>query len=105
MENEKVWATRVEQWRKSGLSSVAFAEGKSFTGGGLRHMAFRLRSAARKPRVMRIARVVRARAGASVSAEAAVVVVVGGARIEVGVGASQEVLTTVLAALAERRRE
>ena len=96
----RIWLKRVEAWRKSGQSSVVFAEGKPFTGGGLRHMAHCLREAAGKPPVIRLARVVRAP-----SVGAAVVVVVGAARIEVGPGASREVLITVLAALAERGRE
>ena len=93
----RIWLKRVEAWRKSGQSSVVFAEGKPFTGGGLRHMAHCLREAAGKPPVIRLARVVRAP-----SVGAAVVVVVGAARIEVGPGASCEVLITVLAALAGR---
>jgi hypothetical protein len=105
MANENVWAKRVEAWRKSGLTSVAFAEGKGFTGGGLRHMAYRLRAAAPKPAMFRLARVVRARVPAVASAGAAIVVVVGGARIEVQPGASREVLTTVFEALAARSCE
>lgn len=105
MANEHVWAKRVEAWRKSGLSSVAFAEGKGFTGGGLRHMAYRLRRAAAKPPVIRLARVVRARASAVASAGAAVVVVIGEARIEVQPGASREALAVVLEALADRSHQ
>ncbi|MHB8876866.1 MAG: IS66 family insertion sequence element accessory protein TnpA [Myxococcaceae bacterium] len=105
MANENIWAKRVEAWRKSGLTSVAFAEGKGFTGGGLRHMAYRLGKAAAKPPVIRLARVVRARAPAVASASAAIVVVVGMARIEVQPGVSREALTTVFEALADRSRE
>lgn len=105
MTNEKSWARRVEAWRKSGLSSIAFAKGKDFTGGGLRHMAYRLRKAAAKPPVIRLARVVRARAPAVASAGAAIVVVVGTARIEVRPGASRAVLTMVFEALANRSGE
>ena len=100
----RIWLKRVEAWRKSGQSSIAFAEGKPFTGGGLRHMAHRLRKAAAKPPTIRLARVVRAPSPVA-PVGAAIVLVVGAARIEVGPGASREVLTTVLAALAERGRE
>lgn len=97
-----IWTKRVGAWRRSGLSSVAFAEGKGFTGGGLRHMAYRLRVAAKpKPAVIRLARVERAPAPAARGVGAAVVVVVGAARVEVHPGATREVLATVLEALAE----
>jgi len=100
----RIWLKRVEAWRKSGLSSIAFAEGKPFTGGGLRHMAFRLRASAAKPPQIRLARIVRAPTP-EVASSGAVVLVVGTARIEVGSGATREVLTTVLAALAAQSRE
>lgn len=101
-----IWAKRVKAWRKSGLSSFAFAEGKDFTAGGLRHMAYRVRLAAAKPKkrvAIRLARVVRAPAlSPPASAGATVVVIAGGARVEVHPGASREVLRTVLETLAER---
>jgi hypothetical protein len=105
MRNEKSWARRVKAWRRSGLSSIAFAEGKDFTGGGLRHMAHRLRKASAKAPVFRLARVVRARAPAVASAGATIVVVVGEAKIEVHPGASRDVLTMVFEALANRSAE
>lgn len=56
-----------------------------------------------KTRRIRLARVVRVRAAASVEGPGAtIVVVVDGARVEVGGGASREVLAMVLDALAER---
>ena len=94
---------RVEAWRKSGLSSFVFAEGKPFTAGGLRHMAYRARAAAAKPPQIRLARVVRMPTVVP-DAGAAVVLVIGPARVEIGPGASREALATVLAALAERER-
>lgn len=101
----QVWVKRVEAWRKSGLSSFEFAEGKQFTAGGLRHMASRLRAAAKPPQI-RFARVVRPRPPTVVSdAGAAVVLVIGAVRIEVGPGASREALATVLASLAQRSQE
>ena len=108
MANGNIWAKRVRAWGKSGQTSVAFAEGKGFTGGGLRHMAYRLRKAAAKPGVIRLARVVRAPTptpAVAVAAEgAAIVIVVGTVRVEVRPGASREVLSMVLEALAERSR-
>ena len=113
MASANVWVKRVEKWRKSGLSSVAFAEGKAFTGGGLRHMAHVLEAVAPKPKEIRLARVVRSqrppppptppmRRTVVVVPGAAIAVVVDGARVEVGPGASREVLAMVLEALAER---
>ena len=107
MANEKIWAKRVEAWGRSGLSSIAFAEGKDFTGGGLRHMAYRLRCATAKlkpgPEAIRLARVrvVRAPVVAVVggSSAAEVVIVIDAIRVEVNPGASREVLATVLEAL------
>ena len=112
----RIWLKRVEAWRKSGQSSIAFAEGKAFTGGGLRHMAHRLRKAAAKPQEIRLARVVRAPQPTTPSTPplprlrvvvpgAAIVVAVDGARVEVGPGASREVLVMVLEAFAERSVE
>ena len=59
--------------------------------------------AAKRPEI-RLARVVRARSPVEVPG-AAIVVVVDGARVEVGRGASREVLTMVLDALTERNSE
>lgn len=113
MANANIWVKRVEAWRKSGLSSVVFAEGKDFTGGGLRNMAHVLKREAAKPQEVRLARVVRAprppapptppmRRPRLVVPGAAIAVVIDGARVEVGPGASREVLVMVLEALAER---
>lgn len=78
-------------------------------------MAHVLRREAPKPRAIRLARVVRAsgptapptptppmQRPALVVPGAAIAVVVDGARVEVGPGASREVLAMVLDALAER---
>ena len=105
---------RVEDWRKSGLSSVAFAEGKGFSGGGLRSMAHVLGEEPGSKEI-RLARVVRPQRSpppptppmgraAVVVPGAAITVVIDGARVEVGPGASREVLAMVLDALAERSR-
>ena len=113
MASANIWVKRVRDWRKSGLSSVAFAEGKGFTGGGLRNMAHVLSRDAAKPREIRLARVVQVPRSTPPSSRplptppvvvtgAAIVVVVDEARVEVGPGASREVLAMVLDALAER---
>ncbi len=73
-------------------------------------MAYRLGKAAAKAPVVRLARVVRAPppvpmtlpSAPVVVPGAAIVVVVGGARVEVGRGASREVLAMVLETLTDR---
>lgn len=62
MTNRETWAERVAEWKASGRTSTAYSEGKSFTAGGLRHWAYRLRTE-KPPKpatpLLRIARVVR----------------------------------------------
>jgi hypothetical protein len=106
MANRNIWAKRAAAWRASGQSSVEFAKGKGFTAGGLRHMDYRLRSAAAKrpAQKVRLARVMRAVTPAPAAApeKAAVVVVAGALRVEVHPGASCEVLAMVLKLLRAR---
>jgi hypothetical protein len=59
------WAERVSAWKASGKTSDEFSEGQPFTGGGLRHWAYRLGQTRRRPgtvgpqgRKVRLARVV-----------------------------------------------
>lgn len=77
-----------------------FSEGKDFTASGLRHMAYRLK-AQRPP--MRLARVtVSAPVVTGCTAESAVVIEVGAARVAIRSGFSPGTLTAVLDVL-ERR--
>ncbi|MBK7862253.1 MAG: hypothetical protein IPJ65_27330 [Archangiaceae bacterium] len=100
---DAIWVKRVEQWQRSGLSSEAFAAGKSFTGGGLRHMAHRVRSESRGGlQEIALARVVTSTAAPS-SGETPVVVDFGGVRIEVRRGASRDALALVLDVLKSGR--
>ena len=100
MTNLAAWATRVEEWRASGLTSAEFCEGGGFSAGGLRNAAHQLdkqaRTAARSPRVV-LARVVRAPA-VPVAPEltARVVIEVGRARVAVAPGVDRATLATVL---------
>lgn len=100
---DAIWTKRVEQWQRSGLSSEKFAAGKSFTGAGLRHMAHRLRRenpAGAGPEIA-LARVVTSRATSA--DETAVILDVGGVRVEVRSGASREALALVLDVLTSAR--
>jgi transposase len=77
MADHETWAKRVAEWKASGLSSPAFCEGKDFTPGGLRHMAHRLGVGQReRPRLLRIAKVVRAETATPVSSTPGSAVVV-----------------------------
>ena len=109
------WATRVEKWRASGLTSAAFCAGSSFSAGGLRNAAHLLdkreRGEAKVVRV-RLARVVRALPAPTASEPAApapepgarVVIEVGRARVTVAPGADRATLATVLELLTAEAR-
>jgi transposase len=111
MADEETWARRVAEWKASGLSSPAFCEGKSFSAGGLRHMAHRLSHGRRQDRPsVRVARVVRVseprsshdeRSSAGAAAE--LVLDVGAARIAVRPGFDRATLAAVLEVFATGR--
>jgi transposase len=106
MADHETWAKRVAEWKASGLSSPAFCEGKGFTPGGLRHMAHRLGVGRRRhPRLLRIAKVVRAEtAPPSSAAWSAVVIELGTARVVVRPGVDRATLTAVVEVLASAAR-
>ena len=117
-----MWSERVSEWRASGESSTAFCKGKSFTAGGLRYWAHRLKGAESrgkpsKPEI-RLARVLRTPAPAraevrvrslqrreTASAPAAgpaLVIKVSGARVSVRPGFDRATLAAVLDVLAAK---
>jgi len=116
-ESELVWARRVAQWKASGLTSKEFCEGKSFTHGGLRHWATRLRrrelpgqEAESSDTVVRLARVVHRSAvnlpelpgtGASPS-PSPIFVLCGSLRIELRPGFDRDTMATLLDLLNSR---
>ena len=124
MTNTGIWEKRVSEWRASGLTSSAYSEGKSFTAGGLRHWAHRVRQQRGRKAgeaAVRIGRVVRAPAPAclaerpagpevvgagervtSAAASEALVVELGAARVMVRPGFNQATLAAVLEVLAAR---
>lgn len=107
-----MWAERIADWKASGLTSVAYCEGKPFTAGGLRHWAYLLRQVTpRKPVALaevRIAKVVprTAPAGEAMPSRSheALVVEVGGARIAVRPGFDRATLAAVVEVLSSRGR-
>lgn len=93
------WASRVAEWRLSGLTSAAYAEGKPFTAGGLRHWAHRLKTG--HPRkALRVVRVERTRRSApptpAGAADASLVIELGAARVVVRPGFDRATLAAVL---------
>ena len=107
-ETEKRWAERVAEWQSSGLTSMAYCEGRAFTAGGLRHWAYRLRKEAgmkatslvRRPAV-RLVRVERVADTTTSSApvSSALTIELGGARMAVPAGFDAPTLRTVLEVL------
>lgn len=110
---EAKWTDRVREWRASGKSAEAFAEGRQFEASTLRYWASRLKlsapptttevaPAAPKPTVT-MARVVRRRRGRPAPAGAAgpteLAIAIGAARITVSHGFDAELLRAVVAAL------
>jgi hypothetical protein len=108
MADREMWAARVAEWKASGLSSPEFCAGKEFTAGGLRHCAYRLEGGdpPRKPRV-RLARVVRTRAGANArgtsgNRDPEIVVQIGDARLLVRPGFDRETVAALVEVLVAR---
>ncbi len=101
MTKREEWVARVREWKASGETSAAFAEGKPYTGSGLRYWASRLaREAAGGGTRVRVARVVRVgRPRRAAAPDPSVVVEVGAARITVRPGFDEATLAAVLAAL------
>jgi transposase len=105
------WSERVREWRASGKTAEEFASAFEFEASTLRYWASRLKTEAAGVAVPTIARVVRRRAQPSASlpglrefsAERAVEVVVGSARILVRPGFDAELLRQVAAALGSLR--
>ena len=96
------------EWKSSGLTSEKYCEGKSFTAGGLRHWAYRLRQTkARKPVAMvRIAKVVPRAVPLAPMAQPqspeALFVEIGPVRVAVRPGFDRAALAAVIDVLAAR---
>jgi hypothetical protein len=109
MADVALWASRVEEWRRSGQTTGAFCSGREFSAGGLRYWVHRLRSEGGRVQgpPVRLARVVRqapvpATVPPSVPSETAVVIEVGMARVAVRSGFDRATLASVLDLLAAR---
>ncbi len=110
MTDRKTWEQRVAAWRASGQSAQKFAEGRDYTVHMLRYWAGRLKEEEAEPSI-RLARVVRAPREVPQPLEAArpptgtaLVLEVGGARVQVPAGFERATLRAVLEVLRERKR-
>ena len=107
-----MWAERIADWKASGLTSVAYCEGKPFTAGGLRHWAYLLRQVTPRQPValaaqVRVAKVVPIPRPAPAvvapsQAPETLVVEVGNARIAVRPGFDRATLAAVVEVLSAR---
>ena len=97
---ESKWTTRIAEWRSSGKTAEAFAEGKGFAPSTLRYWASVLRTAARKKEAVPMARVVRQQASPS---SGSVEVIVGNARVVLSRGFDAELLRDVMRVLGGAR--
>lgn len=90
-------------WRASGKSATEFCTGQEFTAKSLQWWAWHFGAKKRKKRATtskpRFARVIAKRDIVTSRSEASVVVLVGGARIEIGSGADRAVVSMVLESL------
>jgi hypothetical protein len=107
---EARWAERVRDWRASGKTAEAFADGQQFEASTLRYWASRLKTAAPPPpaeaaasKKVAMARVVRRRRSRPVAGRdvetAEIAIAIGDARITVSRGFDPELLRHVVAAL------
>ena len=105
---EKRWATRVSEWKASGLTSTKYCEGRDFTPGGLRHWAYRLRKDAaaktalvRRPtvQVLRVERVPEVKVAGRAPTALPLTIKLGAARLAVPAGFDERTLRTVLEVL------
>lgn len=103
MTKSEVWRERVAAWRASGKSAAEFCSGQEFTAKSLQWWAWHF--GAKKPTKRtatpkaRFARVIAKPDIVKSRSEASVVVLVGGARIEIGSGADRAVVSMVLESL------
>ena len=97
---EQKWLARVAGWRASGFSAPAFAAGKDFTAGGLRHWAHVLKkrglAGGAAPALVRIARVDRSVGDAPLSW---LTIEIGAARVRVPSGFDEATVRAVIGAL------
>lgn len=103
MAKQMEWEKRVAAWRASGKAAHEFCKGQEFSARNLKWWSWRLeRKGVLVPKAqpVKLARVVRKperkRSVSSTTASSAIVVHVGGARVEVGAAADRVALGAVL---------
>jgi len=90
----EVWVKRVEEWRASGQSAVAFAAGRGYEGSTLRWWASRL--ARQQPALVRVV------PASEVARDAGIELHVGGVRVVVRRGFDRALLADVLDVIREK---
>jgi hypothetical protein len=97
---EAKWTARVQEWRASGKSAEAFADGQGFKPSTLRVWSSKLKTPAASTRPsVKLTRVVRTQPAPPVVEERGVEIVIGKAHIVVRPGFDASLLREVLAAL------
>jgi len=103
MTKSEAWRERVAAWRASGKSAAEFCSGQEFTAKSLQWWAWHF--GAKKPKKqpatskLGFARVIAKPDVVKSRSEASVIVLVGGARIEIGSGADRAMVSMVLESL------
>ena len=107
MASAEVWQGRVAEWRRSGLTSDQFCEGRDYSAGSLRHWSYQLRKRAKTAGAAAVSRESTPVAFARVVREPttdhdAIVIDVGAVRVAVRRGFDRETLGAVLYLLTAR---
>ncbi len=107
MTKSEEWLKRIEAWRASGKKAAEFCAGRDYTAKSLQWWAWHFDgSRSKRPsssKRVQFARVVARRGAAQTNSVTGVVVHVGGARVEIAVGADHAIVSTVLEALRSSR--
>jgi len=99
-DNEAVWAERVEEFRRSGKTAPAFAEGRGYTASALKYWDRKLKATPARP--IALARVVRPGTVVLSAPADGLDLLVAGVRIVVRRGFDAELVRELVAALTER---
>jgi hypothetical protein len=104
MTKSEAWRERVAAWRASGKSAAEFCSGQEFTAKSLQWWAWHFGAKKPKKRAatsskLKFARVIAKPDVVRSRSDASVVVLVGGARLEIGSGADRALVSMVLESL------
>ena len=97
MTNEAVWTERVEEFQRSGRTAAAFVSGRGYTVSALKYWERKLKAS--PPRPLSLARVVRPGTVVEPTADGAIELLIGSARIVVRRGFDPVLVRELVAAL------